>query len=79
MDGKPLSEITARYPLTLLRALATMCLGGKHTMKRSDFVESGREGGKIAASRMTQKQRSERARKAALAKAKQAKAGKGKA
>ena len=38
-------------------------------MKRSDFVESGREGGKIAASHMTPKQRSERARKAALAKA----------
>ena len=43
-------------------------------MKRSDFVESGREGGKIAASRMTPKQRSERARKAALAKTKHAKA-----
>jgi hypothetical protein len=56
-----------------------MCLGGKHIMKRSDFVESGRKGGKIAASRMTPKQRSERAREAALAKAKQAKAGKGKA
>jgi hypothetical protein len=48
-------------------------------MKRSDFVESGREGGKIAASRMTPKQRSERARKAALARARKAKAGKGKA
>jgi integrase len=56
-----------------------MCLGGKNTMKRSDFVESGREGGRIAASRMTPKQRSERARKAALAKAKKAKARKGKA
>jgi hypothetical protein len=39
-------------------------------MKRSDFVASGREGGKIAASRMTAKQRSERARKAAKASAK---------
>lgn len=50
-------------------------------MKRSDFVETGRQGGKIAASRMTAKQRSERARKAAIAsaKARQAKAGKGKA
>lgn len=56
-----------------------MCLGGKHVVKRSDFVESGRQGGKIAASRMTAKQRSERARKAGLAKARQAKAGKGKA
>jgi len=66
--------------LTLLRALASIRLGGKHKMKRSDFVESGREGGKIAASRMTAKQRTERARKAALARAaKRAKAGKGKA
>ena len=48
-------------------------------MKRSDFVESGREGGKIAASRMTPRQRSERARKAALARKRKAKAGKGKA
>jgi hypothetical protein len=45
-------------------------------MKRSDFVEAGRRGGKLAASRMTPKQRSERARKAALAKARKAKAGK---
>jgi hypothetical protein len=46
-------------------------------MKRSDFVKSGAEGGRIAASRMTPKQRSERARKAAIAsaKARQAKAG----
>lgn len=79
MAGTPIPKITPLGPLTLLRALATICLGGKHTMKRSDFVESGREGGKIAAARMTPKQRSERARKAALAKAKQAKAGKGKA
>ena len=49
-------------------------------MKRSDFIKSGSEGGKIAASRMTPKQRSERARKAALAsaKARQAKAKGGK-
>jgi hypothetical protein len=45
-------------------------------MKRSDFVEAGRQGGKLAASRMTPKQRSERARKAALAKARKAKSGK---
>ncbi len=45
-------------------------------MKRSDFVSAGAEGGRIAASRMTPKQRSERARRAALAsvKARQAKA-----
>jgi hypothetical protein len=36
-------------------------------MKRSDFIKSGSEGGKIAASRMTPKQRSERARKAGKA------------
>jgi hypothetical protein len=49
-------------------------------MKRSDFVDAGREGGRIAASRMTPKQRKERARKAAKAsvKVRQAKAGKGK-
>lgn len=36
-------------------------------MKRSDFVEAGRKGGKIAASRMTAKERTERARKAGKA------------
>lgn len=46
-------------------------LGGK-LMKRSDFVKAGAEGGRIAASRMTAKERSERARKAG--KARQAKA-----
>ena len=38
-------------------------------MKRSDFVKSGSEGGKIAASRMTKQERTERARKAAKASA----------
>jgi len=49
-------------------------------LKRSDFVDAGREGGRIAASRMTPKQRKERAKKAAQAsvKARQAKARKGK-
>jgi hypothetical protein len=51
-------------------------------MRRSDFVKSGAEGGKKAASRMTAKERSERARKAALESAKvrraRAKAEKGK-
>jgi hypothetical protein len=52
------------------------CLEGKLIMKRSDFVNAGAEGGRIAASRMTPKQRTERARKAARAsaKARQAKA-----
>jgi hypothetical protein len=40
------------------------------TLKRSDFVKAGREGGRISASRMTPKQRKERARKAAKASAK---------
>lgn len=47
-------------------------------MKRSDFVNAGAEGGKIAAQRMTKQQRIERARKAgkaAQAKAKQQKKG----
>ena len=79
MAGTPIPKISLTWPLTLLRALDIVCLGGKQAMKRSDFVESGREGGKIAASRMSPKQRSERARKAALARARKAKAGKGKA
>lgn len=41
-------------------------------MKRSDFVNAGSEGGKIAASRMTAKERSERARKAGKARQKKA-------
>jgi hypothetical protein len=47
-------------------------------MKRKDFVEAGRAGGRIAASRMTPEQRTERARKAALAsvKVRQKKGGK---
>ena len=40
-------------------------------MKRSDFVKWGSEGGKLGASRMTPKERSERAKKAV--KARQAK------
>jgi len=44
-------------------------------MKRSDFVKAGAEGGKIAAQRMTKRERIERARKAG--KARQAKAKKG--
>ncbi len=49
-------------------------------LKRSDFVEAGREGGKTSASRMTKAQRTARAKKAAAAsvKVRQAKAGKGK-
>jgi hypothetical protein len=45
-------------------------------MKRSDFVNAGAEGGRIAAARMTKEQKSERARKAgkASARARQAKA-----
>ena len=41
-------------------------------MKRADFVKAGAAGGRKAASRMTAKQRTERARKAG--KARQAKA-----
>jgi len=44
----------------------------RNILKRSDFVKAGAEGGRKAASRMTAKQRSERARKAG--KARQAKA-----
>lgn len=39
-------------------------------MKRSDFVNSGAEGGRLAASRMTKQERAERARKAGQASAK---------
>jgi hypothetical protein len=50
----------------------------REILKRSDFVDAGREGGKLSASRMTPKQRKARARKAAQAsvKARQAKASK---